>query len=126
MAQYHIWSIGSKFRGSLMSIKYNKFRNKSHAESNVLIGDFIFPDDIDDARRTEVTELPEQSILEDFIFPHRSGNSRSTEVTELPDLEKMTKDELDEYAKKHNEIELDRRKSKPNMIKEFLTKIKGE
>jgi len=37
----------------------------------------------------------------------------------------MTKRELDEYAHEHDHIELDRRQTKPNMIKEFLSKLKG-
>jgi hypothetical protein len=42
------------------------------------------------------------------------------------DINELTKIELDEYAHDHEGIELDRRKSKPNMIKEFLTKLKGD
>lgn len=41
-------------------------------------------------------------------------------------LEDMTKQELDEYALVEKNIELDRRKSKPNMIKDLLAKLKGE
>lgn len=42
------------------------------------------------------------------------------------DIDKMDKLELDEYASNKEGIELDRRQSKKNMIKEFLTKLKGE
>jgi hypothetical protein len=47
-------------------------------------------------------------------------------VTVPENIEDMTKLELDEYAHNHDGIELDRRKTKKNMIKEFLTKLKGE
>ena len=38
----------------------------------------------------------------------------------------MTKKELDDYALNETNIELDRRKSLPNMIKQFIAKLKGE
>jgi hypothetical protein len=47
-------------------------------------------------------------------------------VKDTVDINELTKIELDEYAHDHEGIELDRRKSKPNMIKEFLTKLKGD
>lgn len=39
------------------------------------------------------------------------------------DIHAMTKQQLDEYAEQEYEIHLDRRQSKENMIKEFLSKI---
>jgi hypothetical protein len=36
----------------------------------------------------------------------------------------MTKREFDDYAKEEHDIELDRRKSKVNMIEEFKEKLK--
>lgn len=56
-------------------------------------------------------------------------NSDQEEITEEVKseeviLEEMSKAELDEYALNHG-IELDRRKTKINMIKDLLSKLKG-
>jgi hypothetical protein len=43
--------------------------------------------------------------------------------TKLPDFDDMTKIELDEYAEEKG-IELDRRKSKNSMVKDFMKNFK--
>jgi len=65
-----------------------------------------------EARVAEREEKPEKSQKEE-----NEQNSQSIDLTAL------SKEELDEYAKEKFSVELDRRKSKANMIKELNEKI---
>ena len=91
-----------------MGIKYKNFRKKN-VETVDVVSTF------DKARTTEVEKLPEGLDLPEV-----------KEVSDTMDWKSMSKSELDKYASENAGIELDGRKSKKNMIKELLTKLKGE
>lgn len=88
-----------------MSIAYKKFRRRL-SDEELVVEDYVQSPSIEEETSTEVDSLPEGADVN--LWEH------------------MTKKELDKYAYEHAGIELDRRQSKSNMIKEFLTKLKGE
>jgi len=53
-----------------------------------------------------------------------SSEDTDKDETEIEKFESMTKAELDLYAAEKHGIQLDRRQSKPNMITEFIQKLK--
>jgi len=60
------------------------------------------------------------------INPSTKAKKEYPSEEDISKWEEMDKLELDEYAHNHDGIELDRRQTKSNMVKEFLTKLKGE
>lgn len=63
--------------------------------------------------------ISDQAVIIEEVLPSISFEQH------MKNIDGMLKMELDKYATSHG-IELDRRQSRPNMIKEFITKIKGE
>jgi hypothetical protein len=87
-----------------MGIRYKKFRNRGieHQPASPI---------------REVADLVVEKQLP--IKEQEETNNIDMEV-----LESMSKMELDVYAHEKENIELDRRRTKTNMINEFLTKLK--
>lgn len=67
---------------------------------------------------TEIEMRTDESVQEIDMVVNEEENA-PIEI----DLESMTKVELEDYAQEHD-IELDRRKTKLNMITEFIQKLK--
>jgi len=64
------------------------------------------------AEVVEPQPVVEEEVVEEMV------------VVELPDFTKMTKLEIDIYAKSKHGIKLDRRKKKDTMISELIKQIK--
>ena len=67
-----------------------------------------------------------EAVKADEMPRHFHVDRQVTKKTELPDFSKYTKKEIDVWAKKNHKIDLDRRKTKINMINELKTKLKSK
>jgi len=66
-----------------------------------------------------VTDEPETEDMTETVIEYTDNDE-----TDIDKFESMTKVELDLYAAENHGIHLDRRKSKLNMITEFIQKLK--
>lgn len=72
----------------------------------------------DEVETAEIIETVEEPVVEEIEIVE--------EENKIENIYSMSKEELDEHAAVKYGIELDRRKSKSKMIRDLLTKLKGE
>jgi hypothetical protein len=99
-------------------MSFTRFKKLIDNRKETIIEDNIIFDDV------SVEEIIEEFNSEDLAQSESFSEEDISSTEEIIlKIKKMTKIELDEYAEKY-EIQLDRRKTKNNMIEEFIQKLK--
>jgi uncharacterized HAD superfamily protein len=99
-------------------MSFTRFKKLLHNRKETIIEDNIIFDDV------SVEEIMEEFNSENLAQSESFSEEDISSIEEIIlKIKKMTKIELDEYAEKY-EIQLDRRKTKNNMIEEFIQKLK--
>jgi hypothetical protein len=107
-------------------MSFRRFKSRVYeVKEDVPVIEPIVLDEDDAKKEEELTQavLPEVETLSTklkSVFGFKKAVSLAEHMTKI---EGMTKRDLDEYAEQY-EIYLDRRKTKENMINEFIQKLK--